>query len=277
MFWKATWDHALTSPWVGHGADNYLYIQPAPYGNQPHNVLLQWFLEYGVIGTIPLVGLVLLGTTSRRSLARSPDQKQWSLQTWSQASLAGSFVYGLFDGVFYHLIVFMPVAVIAGVAFGQRTNSPTGVVSPWLRRTRGILLGMAFTVLLLHNWLGFMLLRGTNVEPNSLAAHVIRQFPSTTHGLSNWLDRWRLTHPLVEWEWIQWAQTAALNAGSYHVRAAQLHLWRKNYKAAEAELILCLEKVHPDEREDVLEVLSRVRRRIGEATAIAPIPDDESR
>lgn len=164
-FWSVTFDHALTSPWIGHGADNYLYIQPKQNGNQPHNALLQWFLEYGLFGAMPIVLLLLRGILGFFTSRPLPDMQVRPFQSWAAASLVGALVYSLFDGVFYHMIVFIPVAVFAGFAIGQ--HNPSGGAE-WRRHThaagRALLLA-ALAALLLHNWLCMMLLKGRNVTP----------------------------------------------------------------------------------------------------------------
>ena len=258
-FWSVTLDHALKSPWIGQGTDNYLYIQPNQNGNQPHNALLQWFLEYGVFGAEPIVLLLFRGIRGLVAKRPLPDMHERPFQTWAAASLAGAMVYGLFDGVFYHMIVFIPVAVFAGFAIGQHNPSDT---SGWLRRThaagRTLLLG-ALAVLLLHNWLCLMLLRGRNIAPEDPPARILRAFPSTTHALRNWLNRWQTTHPDAVIPWTKWAQEAATDQAAYHVYAAQLFIWKKDYAAAEQEMLACLKKVSPAERNDVLNVLTNVR------------------
>lgn len=263
VFWVATWRHALESPWIGHGADNYLYIHPAQLGNQPHNVLLQWFLEYGLLGTLPLVGLILRGVSKAPTGDGGLEVRSFDPVMWAKSCLAGAAVYGLFEGVFYHMIVFMPVAVIAGFAFHPgKSMRPT---RKWARLTGNSLLAACLAFLLLHNWLCFQLLKNRDVEPDSLPARILRRFPSTTYALPNWINRWRATKPDIAMEWTKWAENVATDQAAYHVRAAQEYLWSKNYKAAEAELLMCLDKVTSIERQDVLDVLAKVRRREAEA------------
>jgi O-antigen ligase len=262
-FWSVTLNHALTSPWIGHGADAYLYIRPAQNGNQPHNALLQWLLEYGLLGALPLIALIARGISGLfQTNVTSTDRRPF--QTWACGALAGAAAYALFDGVFYHMIIFMPVAVITGLAIGQ--NNPEGNPA-WVLRThfpgRILLLG-ALALLLLHNWLCLMLIKGRNISPDSPPAMVLRAFPSTTYGLRNWINHWQVTHPESVMPWLKWAQEAATDQGSYHVYAAQLYIWKKDYAAAEKEMLACLEKVHPSERDDVLEVLVNVRRLMAE-------------
>lgn len=265
-FWSVTFHHALTSPWIGHGADAYLYMHPVQNGNQPHNVPLQWLLEYGLLGALPLVALIARGISGLIT-SKTTRTNSRRFQTWICATLAGAAVYSLFDGVFYHMVIFMPVAVIAGLALGQK--NPEGNAT-WVLRThiagRLLLLG-ALAVLLLHNWLCLMLIKGRNVDPDSPPAVILRAFPSTTYALRNWINRWQVTHPEAIMPWVKWAQEAGTDQGSYHVYAAQLYIWKKDYISAERELRACLGKVHVSERTDVLAAIDTVQTLAAKAAA----------
>jgi O-antigen ligase len=260
-FWTETWHYALASPWIGHGADGYRFVRPAQNGSQPHNMLLQWFIEYGVLGMIPLSALLLRGTRALVARRSSSDEPETSpFHSWAPATLAGTAAYGLLDGVFYHATIFMPAAVITGIALG--IPSPSSEISQHQPRLhlllRPLLLG-ALIVILLHGWLGLMLRRAPHVTSGSMPARMLRLFPSTTAGLQNWIERWRPTQPAVAMDWIKWAQTVSVDSAAFHVHAAQIYIWEKNYKAAEIELLHCLEKVHHLERPDVQTALTTVR------------------
>ncbi len=260
-FWAVVWQEIARSPWIGHGADSYLYIHPAQNGNQPHNVVLQWLLEYGLLGAVPLMILVGRGISGLRTQAVTPSDTRRPYRIWASASLAGGLVYALFDGVFYHMIVFMPVAVIAGVALGQNPQPGQAGVANRVRALGRSALLACLAILLLHNCLHVMQLKARNVGPDSAPARILRAFPSTTHALRNWIDAWRQTQPEVAMEWIKWAQDASIHQGAFHVYAAQIYIWKKDFKAAEAEMLRCLEKVHHLERADVLDALANVRKR----------------
>jgi O-antigen ligase len=251
-FWSETWRYASEAPWLGHGADGYRFIAPNQNGSQPHNMLLQWFVEYGVLGLVPLALLLVRGI---RGLFAPPAS---AFQHWSGAALAGAAGYGLLEGIFYHASAFMPVAVIAGLAFG--TAQVTPVAKPSItRHAWKLLLLAAFLVILLHGWLGLRLLRTRDLSPDSATARILRVFPCTTTGLQKHIERWRQTQPELAMEWIHWAQGASTESASFHLYAAQLYIWQKNYKSAETELLHCLDKVHYLERPDVQIAIDTVR------------------
>jgi len=266
LFWSETWRYAIRSPVIGHGADGYRFIEPTQNGSQPHNVLLQWFVEYGVLGLVPLLALALRcldGLRTRR-------EETGPLHIWACSAFGGALAYGMLDGVFYHATIFMPVAVIAGFALGA-VPAPTGAPGRGVRLLRPLLL-VGLGALLLHGWLGFMLLNARNVSPESAPARVLRAFPSTTYGLQNWIDGWRRDRPDLAMDWIRWAQTVSVESATFHAYAAQLYIWQKDYKSAETELLRCLRKVHHLERADVQRAIDTVRALEAGKPSVPPSP-----
>jgi O-antigen ligase len=257
-FWPVVWNQVWDSPWIGHGADAYQYIQPRLHGAQPHNALLQWLYEYGLAGTIPIALLLVLGLARLLRREPLPEGPERTFRVWSCAALAGALAYSLFDGVFYHMVAFMPFAVFAGFALGGGDSCPAPV-SPlrWHRVLRPGLLA-ALLAILLHGWLGLMLLRAGKVEPDSPPARLLRAFPSTTFGLNNWIQQWRQTHPEVVMDWITWAQSASNQQPEYHLAALQIYLDRRDFISAERELRACLPKVRDIEVADVERLLAGV-------------------
>jgi hypothetical protein len=212
-----------------------------------------------LLGTLPLGLLLLRGLRALLPIRANSASSDQPSPVWA-AALAGASVYGLLEGVFYHAAIFMPVAMFAGFALGQATpGSPATSPTPWLRATFRALLLIGLLLLVLHNWLGWMLLRGSQVQPDSAPARILRAFPSVTHGLQNWTEAWRRTQPDVAREWIRWAQTVSTDQNVFHLHAAQIYLWEKNFRAAESELLLCLEKSPETGREDLLALIARVR------------------
>jgi O-antigen ligase len=270
-FWPVVWHQVWDSPWIGHGADAYQYIQPRLHGAQPHNAALQWLFEYGLAGTIPILLLLALGVTSLARENSSADGPEQTFRVWSAASLAGALAYGLFDGVFYHMVAFMPFAVFAGFALGgsEKCKAPVSPL-PWHRVLRPGLL-VALLAILLHGWLGLMLLRADKVGPDSPPAKLLRAFPSTTFGLNNWIKQWEQTHPEVVMDWITWAQSASNQQPEYHLAAVNVYLGRRDFISAERELRACLPKVRDIEVPDVERLLVGVSAKAREQ-ASAPVP-----
>jgi len=53
--WKATIAAIKTSPLSGHGPYGYYYIKNRVHDDQPHNFILQFMIEWGLLGTIPML------------------------------------------------------------------------------------------------------------------------------------------------------------------------------------------------------------------------------
>jgi O-antigen ligase len=267
-FWSVVWDQAINSPWIGHGADAYQYIQPRLHGAQPHNVFLQWLYEYGLAGALPLTLLLLAAITGgfrQRTLA---GEESRLLQVWASSAVAGAVGFGLFDGAFYHMVIFMPVAVFVGLALGTDTELTIPVVRAHKILRPALLIALVF--LMLHSWLGLLLLRAHKVEPDSPTARLLRVFPSTTHGLSLWIKSWEKTHPEVVMNWITWAQTASNQQPEFHLAALQIHFNHRDFIAAEKELLALRRKVSVVELPDVERLLIEITPKARAQTTAPP-------
>lgn len=275
-FWQVVWNHIGQSPWIGHGADGYRFIHPSQNGNQPHNMLLQWLLEFGLFGAIPIILGLIRGLAPLQQARVSPEPTAGqSGNIWAAAALAGALIYGCFDGVFYHMVIFMPVAVIAGFAWGRRPLPMNHAPIGWVDRGRGLfgyILVAAASLLVLHNWLYLKLLKDHTVQPQSIPAKILRGFPSVTYGLQNWTEAWRPTRPELAMAWIKWAQTVSTEQNIFHAHAAQIYLYEKNFEAAEAELWQCLHKGPAVEQDDILKLISQVQASAQARKAAASVP-----
>lgn len=220
------------SPWFGHGADSYLFIRPRQIGDQPHNVLIQWMLDFGLLGTIPLV-IILLGVIVRGSRAADRWRK------FAAGGVAGCAVVALFDGIFYHTILFIPAAMLAGLAMAL----PAGKRAPDVPGRRGLMLVtqtalvLATGCLLLHGWLCRQLVTALPENPDALPARVLAVFPSKTYPLVRWLEHWAKTDPATALAWSQWAIPRSISADHFHLFNARLfdHHGRPDLALAELE------------------------------------------
>jgi hypothetical protein len=185
------------------------------------------------------------------------------------AAVAGAVGFGLFDGAFYHMVIFMPAAVFVGLSLGSDTERTIPVVRAHKILRPALLLALVF--LLVHSWLGLMLLRAHNVAPDSPAARLLRTFPSTTHGLKLWIGAWEKTHPEVVMDWITWAQTASNQQPEFHLAALQIHFNHRDFIAAEKELLSLRRKVSvielPDVERLLIEITPKAREQGEAATA----------
>ena len=237
-FWSAVVQRAEGSPWIGHGPDSYRFLSPKLDGQQPHNVALQFWLDLGVVGAVPLLGLLfaLLVIGWRRAVSAAAVIPQ----AWL-ALLTASIVAGMLDGVFYHLLAFLPAMLAWGVALGLVSNlAPPARVS----NTPRVIIGLATAVLVLHLGVFYVLAVGPVPAPTDWRATGVRVFPSSTFGLWRWLDDWQQTHPADVLEWTRWAQEHSPNPIFFHVYAARVLAAQGDGKGAEMELRAALAKAH---------------------------------
>ncbi len=244
-FWRETAQRARLAPWLGHGPDAYRFLTPKLDGEQPHNFVLGLWLDLGALGAAPL--LVLLAGALARGASRalrSRDHDDDMTLAWT-ALLLASVVGGLLDGVFYHLVAFLPAMVAWGIALElppaeKISSGPTPLVG--LARAALISAG---GVLLLHGFIFYALaLARVPANPAAFSARCVRFFPSSTFGLTRWLDVWQRDDPAVALEWTRWAQTHSANAPAFHIYAAVLLATHGDRPAAERELVAAAAKAH---------------------------------
>ena len=261
QFWGVTFEHFTKSPLFGHGADSYLFIRPAQVGAQPHNFLLQWLGDFGIVGTLLLLGL--LWVRFRKSL--SPNNAPLN-----RAALFGAVactVAALLDGGFYHAFLFMPAAVLWGLSLRPLKMSRTP--PPIARFAGACLVACASAAIILNSWLYFRLKAPPPPGPHSPSAALLRAFPSNLHGLWAWLDEWKKTDPALALEWSLWAQQHAIHPELFGIYAARCQLEQRNFAAAEDELRKILVYLSDARRPAIEKMINEVRR---QSSLAAPEP-----
>ncbi|ACB75048.1 O-antigen ligase family protein [Opitutus terrae] len=245
-FWQVSLSEVLHSPWIGHGPDHYRFIVPKQDGNQPHNWLLQLMLDVGLVGTLPF-GLLLLRQIARGLHSRSGVTCPSDARRPAALILAAGLAAGLLDGVLYHAIVLLPMALIAGLAGASRPRRPQadGGSSPAGRGRMlpTLVLTAAVGTLALHSYL-VARLRLVPVAPHSYTAYLLRAFPSTTSGIERWLNAWRSIDPSMALEWCRWAQRHNDNPAQLHVYAAVLLANERDFTRAAAEIEFAARTAH---------------------------------
>jgi O-antigen ligase len=244
-FWSVTWHEILQSPWFGHGADSYRFILPKQDGNQPHNWILQFLCDFGVLGFIPLA-LLLLRQAYRGLAGHGSDGETEVVRARRAAAgaLTACLAAGLLDGVFYHVVILLPAALFAGMA-GATSTGISICKSRWPAITAGTLAVISAVVLGLHGYLFAALLQPSAPSgPDAPAPRLLRVFPSTTVVVERWLNAWRRTHPEAVLEWTHWAQAHSDNPAPLHVYAALLYSERGDLASAAREVDEAMLKEH---------------------------------
>jgi len=305
-FWHATWSEFLKAPWIGHGADSYRFITPKLDGDQPHNWILQFLLDFGLIGGVALA--ILLVRQAFRGIVVPPRPRNPELTTQNPdprssvaefgpaspvndsdpagirrgiaAAFVACLVAGLLDGIFYHAVLLLPAALLGGIAgspqhsgaASSREPASDRDLKPLLHSTLTLLwpfcLGLATLILAVHSFLYLHLTRlPVPAGPDAPAAKLLRSFPSTTIGLERWLDEWKPVYENATLEWTFWAQHHDDNPAQFHVYAAIMYANRDDFVAADREMERAISTVHWTHREN----LERFRRSIQKAhTTVRP-------
>jgi O-antigen ligase len=248
--WAFTWKAIQASPWLGHGADGYRYLTPRQDGDQPHNFVLQFLLDFGLAGAVPFLGLIAL------LLWQGLRRKLCAMERAAGALLAGATVAALLDGVFYHAVVLLPVAVLAGAATisipgGSSFKVPRGMMASTM---------VAIVALLgFHAWLSFYQLSAYPKTPSALPARVVRVFPSNTAGLHAWMERWSNQPSAVLDEWTAWGLQNSSERAQLYLDSALRHLIARDLARAEKDLSAALEVCRGMDRPQLEGLLAATR------------------
>jgi O-antigen ligase len=239
--WRESLHRAAARPWVGHGPDAYRFLTPKLDGQQPHNLVLQLWLDLGFIGGTALVALAF--ALVLRTWRLSHTASATGLGGVWLAALVALLVEGELDGVYYHLLAFLPAMVVAGVAMMAAVPSrPPRTSTGWMTNAATL---VALAILMLHTFLFQALaVEAPPANPTSGITKLLRAFPSTTYGLWRWTDAWQATFPADALAWDRWAQQHGSNPVLFHVRAAQLLLDHGDRAGALAELTAAEGKAH---------------------------------
>lgn len=241
--WQFSWNRFLEAPWLGHGLDSYRYLIPKHDGNQPHNWMLQFLLDFGVAGGVSL-GLFLVRQTWR-GIGR-PGCADSSVSSWRQAAavtLTACLVAGLLDGVFYHAITLVPAALLVGIAgapdsLREATRERIMHAFQLVLAASGILLAWHVVVL------ASLLVLPPPPSATSPRARIVRAVPTTTFGIQRWLEHWRIAEPETTIAWAHWALRHSDDPAQLHAYAAVVQANRGDSLAALREVEDALRKAH---------------------------------
>ena len=265
QFWPAAWHHFLQSPWLGYGPDAYQFLTPKLDGQQPHNLVLQVLLDFGLLGAPAALAAVALALKRGWTRPRLATGQPENVDRWPWAALltAGTAA-GLVDGLYYHTIALVPIALAMGVCGGM-TLEPRPPASRNAARYAGsggmVMLGAATVVAALHSWLYFEVrVAPPPAGPDAPAARILHWFPSTTSGLSRWLIAWADPRPDDTLAWALWVQSRTPDAALYHIQAARLYMRRGDRARADQQLQDALATAHALQRPAVQAMIDDYHR-----------------
>lgn len=238
--WASTWRHIQTAPWLGHGADAYRFIRPKQWGEQPHNLVLQFASDYGLVGTgllLAMIGVALVrGFRSNQLVDKG-----------AACTAGGLLACAMLDGVAYHAVTLPALAAMLGLAARDAWSSPPSPTeatesaareNPFARPHRpAIAVTLGITLVLgAHSWLFYAIRVAPPPSSGSRTATLLRIFPSTTSGLWRWFAHWEKTEgDAVALEWLDWVEPHSDVPALFHAEAARIYIVRNNFAAAERE------------------------------------------
>lgn len=116
LLWEHAWNMALEHPWLGAGPMAFAAV-PNPVAAHPHQMVLQWLAEWGLIATCG--ALLLIGQGLRRGtfVVRNPDSTSLDAALW--LALVSILVLAQVDGVLVMPYTGIWLAALAGIAMGR--------------------------------------------------------------------------------------------------------------------------------------------------------------
>jgi hypothetical protein len=114
VLWLEAWRQGLASPWFGSGPAHFADSLIAESAH-PHNLVLQFFAEWGVMATVLVVLLVVM---LLRRVARSLQYHPGPLTLALAGGVAGSVGYAMTDGIHVTPLGQLVVAVFVGWLLG---------------------------------------------------------------------------------------------------------------------------------------------------------------
>ncbi len=250
-FWLASWHHFLTAPGFGLGPDAYRYLTPSMDGLQPHNFLLQWLLDFGVFGALPLLAVAWL--VLKRGWSASAGNE---IQPWA-AIFTASLLSGSLDGNLYHFLGLFPAMLAAGFCLSaDNPVEPRCEATRFVRSLAAVATGLAVVLCL-----GFTVLQSvisfapTPQNWDAPLARSLRAFPVTTFGVSRevsrWVTDWTEHQPADALAASRWAQDNTSIAFLFHLHAAQILQRQGDGPGTLRELQSAWEKAHRLDRPDI--------------------------
>lgn len=128
--WQETWSAILQSPFLGHGEGQFRsQIASAGNGlNQPHNAVLQFLYQWGLIGT---VGLTLMLVSTLRNLGAAM-RRRTEADLAAIGAATGLLAAAMLDGSLYYvhpvMIVVLCLVTLHAPATGRRPETGASAV-----------------------------------------------------------------------------------------------------------------------------------------------------
>lgn len=116
VLWGLAWQMFLDSPWFGAGPMHFA-ATVNPVAAHPHQVVLQWLAEWGLLATLAACFLAVSGLWHGLKLLRSPKAEPLDAALWM--SIAGALAVAQVDGVFVMPYTETWLAILIGLALAR--------------------------------------------------------------------------------------------------------------------------------------------------------------
>ncbi len=101
--WRTSWESVREHLLFGLGPNGYWYMPNRIYGVQPHSFLVQFLVEWGVIGAVLFVGLLIYGFSFGFLEHVVRARGELDVVALSAGTIIVALtVHGLVDGTYYH-------------------------------------------------------------------------------------------------------------------------------------------------------------------------------
>lgn len=120
LIWRWAWDMALANPWLGAGPMHFSATYN-PIAAHPHQVILQWLAEWGVVATGLAVVLGAWGCTYGAIFLRRVNAVERDAALW--LAIIGAVVLAQVDGVFVTPYTETWLAILIGLAIARWAKS----------------------------------------------------------------------------------------------------------------------------------------------------------
>jgi len=161
LIWNLSFEMAVDNAWLGVGPMHFSAIYN-PVAAHPHQVLLQWFSEWGAPSAVLAVFLVARGVLAGIFVLCDKNNDYEDVGLW--VALVGGVVLAQVDGVFVMPYTEMWLALLAGISF-FRWSEPSAT-------TVGQRLALGFTSIPVVLILGVVLLKEVPVLHATEAAYL---------------------------------------------------------------------------------------------------------
>ncbi len=242
------WSLALSelgeAPWLGLGPDGFSFVEAAGIHLQPHSLVLQALLDWGVVAAacFAVVGGFIAVEALRRTRTPSGAAPQ-PLRLGALAALVAALVYSLLDANLYNGFPSMLSACLLALALQPAAGEEPGNRIPAApaptprRRIAAALAALPLALLFaLHSSVMIALARQEPPPPDGAGPRLVQAFPSRVEGVAggasvlDWAIAWSAEDPDLAIAWLHRGHAHARRSWPYHQLEARL-LWQRGDEA----------------------------------------------